>query len=155
MSKSSSSNLYKDAYEHSTTLPSKTVFSVSSATPKEWRVSCKISRLIVLHAFSRWNLPGKPSVGRHYIYNLNKPEAGPVLCKLNGKWSCIPIVLFLVSTDHSKCFTTLVRFTHSHKHSHTDGRGRHPRHQLLIRSNLEFSILLKDMSKCPSEPQHC
>ena len=43
-----------------------------------------------------------------------------------------------------KCFTTLVRFTHSC----TDGGGCHARCQLLIRTNLGFSVLLKDTLTC-------
>lgn len=42
----------------------------------------------------------------------------------------------LQSTDRSKCFTTLVRFTHSYK----DSGGCHTRCQLLIRSNLYTSF---------------
>ena len=66
---------------------------------------------------------------------------------VNGKWSCIFIALFQ-STDHSNPFTILATFTHSRTHSYTDGGGYHTRHQLLIRSNLGFSILLKDTLTC-------
>ena len=51
-------------------------------------------------------------------------------------------------TDQSSCFTTLVRFSHVHTHSYTNGRGCHASCQLLIRSNLGFSIRLKDSSAC-------
>ena len=68
---------------------------------------------------------------------------------LNGKWTCIYIALFQC-TDHSKCFTVLATFSHSHTYSYTNGRGCHARCQLHIRSNLGFSILLKDTSTCSS-----
>ena len=45
------------------------------------------------------------------------------------KWTCISISLFQ-STDHSKRFTTLDTFTHSHTHSYTHGcRARRTAHQ--------------------------
>ena len=48
------------------------------------------------------------------------------------------------STDSSKRFTVHSTFTRSHTHLYTDGGGCHARLQLLIRSNLGFSILLKN-----------
>ena len=62
---------------------------------------------------------------------------------VNREWSCISIALFPF-TAHSKGFTTPATFTHSY----TDGGCCHARRQLLIRSNLGFSILLKDTSAC-------
>ena len=56
------------------------------------------------------------------------------------QWSCI----FIQSTVDT--------FTHSHTHSYTDGEGCHARRQLLIRSNLGFSILLKDTWQPGFEP---
>ena len=67
----------------------------------------------------------------------------------NGKWTCIYVALFQC-TDHSKRFTTLATFTHSYPHSYTDGGGCHASCQLHIRSNLGFSILLKDTLTCSS-----
>ena len=52
------------------------------------------------------------------------------------------------SNDISKHFTIHATFTHSHTHSYTDDGCCHARRQLLIRSNLGFSILLKDTSTC-------
>ena len=71
---------------------------------------------------------------RPYWFILNLKNS------LNGKWTCIHIALFQ-ATDHSKRFTTLAAFTHSHTHLYTDGRGCYARCQLHIRSNLGFSIL--------------
>ena len=51
-------------------------------------------------------------------------------------WTCMSIVLFQCSKH----------FSHSPIHSYTDGRGCHARCQLLFRSKLVFSILLKDTS---------
>ena len=77
------------------------------------------------------------------------------LFRTNGEWACI----FRAFPVYSKSFT-LVKFTHSHTLSYSDGRGCHSRCQLLIMSNLGFSILLKDTSRCrlgeagirPSDP---
>ena len=49
-----------------------------------------------------------------------------------------------------KVLYVLATVTHSHTHSYTDGGGCHARCQLCIRSNLGFSILLKDASTCSS-----
>ena len=60
--------------------------------------------------------------------------------------SCVLIIMVWIclgtqNTSHGSRFHS---FTHSHIHSHADDRGCHARCQLLIRSNLGFSILLKD-----------
>ena len=81
-----------------------------------------------------------------------EPSPGGLWCtKLEKhiKWTCIYTALFQ-SINHSKRFTILATFTHLHTHSYTDGRYRHARCQLHIRSNLGFSILLKDTSTCSS-----
>ena len=55
-----------------------------------------------------------------------------------------------VSTGENGLTTaqSTVHMPHSHTHSYTDDRGYNARRQLLIRSNLWFSILLKDTSTC-------
>ena len=77
------------------------------------------------------------------VYICGYPRLITVLYMVNGQWSCIFIALFQ-STDRSKHFTIHATFTYSHTHSYTDGGGCHARCQLHIRSNLGFSILLKD-----------
>ena len=64
------------------------------------------------------------------------------LCR-NCKWTCACLIALF---DHLKHFTTLVAFISSH----TEVRGCHVRCQLHIRSNLGFSILLRDSSTCSS-----
>ena len=64
----------------------------------------------------------------------------------NGKWTCTCMAL-LQSTDHSKHFTIIATFTHSHTFIHW---WMCARRQLHIRSNLGFSVLLKDASTCSS-----
>ena len=84
-----------------------------------------------------------------------EPSPGGLWCtKLEKhiKWTCIYTALFQ-SINHSKRFTILATFTHLHTHSYTDGRNCHARCQLHFRSNLGFSILLKDTSTCSSAQQ--
>ena len=79
----------------------------------------------------------------NFLENDVSKSGTSTLKKITYKWSCIFIALFQ-SADRSKRFTIHATFTHSQTHSYTDDRGCHARCQLLIRSNLGFSILLKD-----------
>ena len=77
-------------------------------------------------------------VWRHQLLSVRSASAHPSgALKVNGKWPRISKALFQ-STDCSKRFTTLTRW---HK---ADMQGA----DLLIGSNLGFSISLKDTSAC-------
>ena len=71
----------------------------------------------------------------------------------HSKWTCISTALFQ-STAHSKHFTTPVTSAHPHTYSNTDSSGCHASCQLLVRSNLGFSILHRDASTCSRESNH-
>ena len=80
----------------------------------------------------------------YMIYTLCDLLHWPLIKKLDGKWIFISVALFQ-SVDQSKHFTSLVTYTQSYIHSYTDAmQGA----SLLIRSNLWFSILLKNALTC-------
>ena len=69
---------------------------------------------------------------------------------LHGKWTCISIAGFQ-STDHSRCFTTLVTFTQSF----INWWQRLSCKVSTIRSSLGLSMLLKDTFTCSQENRTC
>ena len=82
----------------------------------EWRFCHSRALLSLLVFFTHFSVL---SVSRLPFFSLHTPT-----CKHHSQHRSDWMVNGLFqSTDSSKCFTTLVTFTHSHTHSNTDGRG--------------------------------